>query len=176
MRQTGRRVLVEERSLVLGEHLAQRALARHRLTNRRLRHTLERGRAHVPAGEGVDLDDELGQLPQRGRQLGGDHRPQLDHRIVAATLHPPRPGDHTGLVEIEVGGVEEEHLTDLGVERIHTEGGRRRPVRMLRQGQLELDAVRALHQLAQLARLVTDQTCVRRHDYIPSVWSSSRRV
>ena len=138
---------VEERSLVLGEHLAQRALARHRLANRRLRYALERCRAHVAAGEGVDLDDELGQLAQRGRQLGGDDRPQLDHRVVAATLHPPGPGDHAGLVEIEVGGVEEEHLTDLGVERVDTEGGRRRPVRVLRQRQLELDAVRALHQV-----------------------------
>jgi hypothetical protein len=53
---------------------------------------------------------------QQPRQLAGDDRPELDHGDVAAALDPAGPHDHPLLVEAQVGGVEEEHLADLGVQ------------------------------------------------------------
>jgi hypothetical protein len=75
--------------------------------------------------EGVDLDDELRQLAQVRRQFVGDDGPQFDHGIVVTALDPPSPRHDACLVEVEIGCVEEEHLTDLGLERIDAEGARR---------------------------------------------------
>jgi hypothetical protein len=51
------------------------------------------------------------------------------------------PHDHPLLVEAQVGGVEEEHLADLGVQGVHAEAGDDGAAFGVGHGELELDAV-----------------------------------
>ena len=118
-------VLGEERALVLREQLAQRSSTARRLADRGRRQlTLERPRAHVPTRQRVELDDEVGQPAQLGREVRRHDRAQLDHRVVVATLDPSRSRHDAGAVEVEVGRVEEEHLAQSGPR-----AGRRRAAR-----------------------------------------------
>jgi len=52
------------------------------------------------------------------------------------------------------GGVEEEHLPDLRLERIEPEGGDRRSLSVLGDGQLQLGTVRTAHERKELRELV----------------------
>ena len=83
----------------------------------------EAARATFPA---VDLDDEARGTAQVLGQLVGNDRPELDDGVVSLALHPAGADDDPSLVEGEIGGVEEEDLTDLGLERVEVQRGDRR--------------------------------------------------
>ena len=102
---------------------------------------LIRRRAHVAARHGVDLHDDVARRAQLLGQIVGHHRPELHHAVVALALHTTGSGHETGLVEREVGRVEEEHLADLRVERIEVERDDRGALDLAGHGELELDAV-----------------------------------
>ena len=109
-----------ERALLLREQLADAAAARDERRGRPsfVEPSLHRRRADVAAGHRVDLDLEAGRVPHVLGQLVRHDRPQLHHRVAARPWTPPRAHDDAGLVEREVGRVEEEDLPDLRVERI----------------------------------------------------------
>jgi len=65
------------------------------------------------------------------------------------------------LVQRQIGCVEEEHLPDLGFERVESERFDRGALRVRRQRQLQFDAVRAADQSEQLRERLTRQ--LRRH-------------
>ena len=100
-----------------------------------------------PPGMASTSTTKLGETRKcSGISLGTTGR-SLTTESSPLRLHAPRPGHHTGLVQLEVGRVEEEHLPDLRVERIHLEGRGRRPVGPFRNGQLQLDAVGILDEI-----------------------------
>ena len=102
------------------------------------------------SGHPVHLDPEVRRLAQAGRQLVRDDGAQLDHRVVRLALRPPGADHDARLVQREIGGVEEEDLAELRLERVQPEPGDRRPV--LRRGdrQLQLDGVGLLHEGEEL--------------------------
>jgi hypothetical protein len=61
------------------------------------------------------------------------------------------------LVQRQIGCVEEEHLPDLGFERVESERFDRGALRVRRQRQLQFDAVRAADQSEQLRERLTRQ-------------------
>ena len=156
------RVVGEEGLLPLGEQLAQRPPTRHHVLDLAgVKGVLERSGADVPAGHRVDLDTERRRAAQLDRQVGRDDRPELDDRIVALVLHPPGADHQARPVERQVGRVEEEDLADLGIDRVHAQCRDRRALIGLRDGELELDAVGAADQVAQLGELVVDEPRAR---------------
>ena len=105
--EAGRRVLLVERALVLGEQLPQGSLA---ATASRISApgmpALERRRAHPnSAGQHVDLDVEGRRRAELLGELGRDDRPQLDDGVAAAALDPPGADDDARLVRDRRSGV-----------------------------------------------------------------------
>src|SRR5512132_800244 len=150
-----RRMLGEVRALLLREELAHRALAGDRFLDlARVERSLQGPRAHETAGQRVDLHAK----PGRGAQLRGElrrhDRPQLHDRVVALALDAPPADDDAQLVESQVGGFEEEDLSDLRVERVHAERADGRALVVLGHGQLQLDAVRVFDQVEHLRDLL----------------------
>ena len=96
-------------------------------------------------------------------EFGRHHGPQLHDRVVALLLHPAGAGHDALLVQRQVRGVEEEHLPDLRVERVHAERLDRRALIGLRHGQLQLDAVGVVNEAraAQLSWDVGEVGCGR---------------
>ena len=66
----------------------------------------------------VDLDPEPRRAAQVPRQLVRLDGPELDDLVSTTTRHAPRTDHEADLVEREVGGVEEEHLPWLGLDRV----------------------------------------------------------
>ena len=99
---------------------------------------LEGRRADERSRHDVDLDLALGQAAEPLRQLVGHDGPQLHDRVVDPALHPASTHHDARLVEREVGGVEEEHLPDLGLERVEAQPPDRRTAAGLGNGDLEV--------------------------------------
>ena len=88
------------------------------------------------------------------REIIWNYRSQLHDRVVPPPLHTPGTRNHAGLVQRELRSVEEEHLPDLRIKRIHVErDGALREIRV-RNGELELDAVGLFDEAEQLDELV----------------------
>jgi hypothetical protein len=76
------------------------------------------------------------------------------------------------MVEGQIGGVEEEHLADLGVQRVHAEGVDRGATFGVGDGQLQLDTVGVAGQVEDLLQLAVGQPMgslrCRGHGRLPS--------
>ena len=124
-----------------------------------------------PPGIASTSTPRLGDCRRCDGKVVGNHRAELHDRVAALALDPAGPRDDTDLVERQIGRVEEEHLADLRVERVQLQVVDRSPVLRHRHRQLQLDAVRALHQLQDLLEILARQ--VRRalggaHPAVPS--------
>ena len=99
-----RRVLGVERPLLLREQLAQRPLAGHAPPGRRVPGVpfIDPEQTNPP-GIASTSTPNAGERAQLGRELGGDDRPQLDDRVVALSLHPPRADDDAGALSARSG-------------------------------------------------------------------------
>ena len=151
-------MLGPEGALLLRVQLVQGAFARNGLLHvPGLQLTLERPRADVAAGHGVHLDPEEVGGALVIRQVAGVDGPQLHDRVVGSSLAPPGPGHQAGAIERQFRRVEEEDLAQVGVERVHAEGDDGRAPILIRHSQLQLDAVGALNQPDQLAKLLVGQ-------------------
>ena len=141
------RVSGEERALLLREQLLERAPPR--IASRTsafdafpfidAEHTYPPGIASTSTPTARRATNVLGKLVRNDRS-------QLHDGVTRPALDPARADRDAALVERELGSVEEEHLPDLRLERIELEGGDRRSLLALRDGQLQLDAVRAAHE------------------------------
>ena len=60
-------------------------------------------------------------------------------------------------IQDEVRGVEEDDLSDLGVEGIHSERGHGGPTVLIGHAELQLDGVRALDEPKELSELLWGQ-------------------
>ena len=87
-------------------------------------------------------------------KLVGDDGTELDDGVAAAPLNPASANGETGLVQHQVGRVEEEDLPDLRLERVEPEGGDRPLVRARRERDLQLDAVGPADQAEELSELL----------------------
>ena len=151
---SGRRVLGVEGALLLREQLAQRSVAADGGVHARLVVArLERRRADEAARHRVDLDGQPRRRAQLLGQLVGNDRPQLDDGVVGLALTAPCADDEPGLVENQVGRVEEEDLADLALQRVEVERRDRRALVALGDRQLELDAVGLADQCEHLREL-----------------------
>src|SRR5918994_2964348 len=93
-----------EGPLLLGVQLADGQVAGRDLVHLGAgRGTLDGGRADIAAGHGVDLHHHVLGLADTRRELPGDDRAQLHHRVVAPALDPTGPHDHPVLVEGQLG-------------------------------------------------------------------------
>src|SRR5262245_33886703 len=98
-----------ERLLLLGEELPDRRLTQSNLSYERVvRDPSERRRAHVPSRHRVHLDVEAVRAADLLGKVRGHDGPELDDRVAILPLPPARPDDDAGLVERELGRVEEE--------------------------------------------------------------------
>ena len=111
-----RRVLGEERPLLLREQLAQRPLAQRR-SSRTLavaRRALERCRADEAAGHRVHLDAEARRASAAsGGSSAGTTGRSFTTESSPFPCDPPGAHDHARSFQRQVGRVEEEHLADL---------------------------------------------------------------
>ena len=111
-----------------------------------------------PPGSASTSTLKAPERPQVLRQLARLHRAQLDDRVAALSLDPSRPRDDAVGVERELGGVEEEDLADLGLERVERERRDGRALVRLGNRQLQLDAVGPLEGAEQLHELLVRET------------------
>ena len=154
-RDARRRVRVIEGALFLGEQLAQRHRARghveHLLAGAG---ALERSRADESARHRIHLDLE-GRRAAKLRVDGGRiHRAQLDDRIAVPALDTPRPDDHAGPVQGQIGRIEEECLPRLRLDRVESDALDRRALALQGDRQLQFDAGRPLHELEHFDHLL----------------------
>jgi hypothetical protein len=80
--------------------------------------------------------------------------PKLDRGVVESDLHSPRSHHDPGLVECEVGRVEEHDLADLCVQRIDAQAVHDPTPSIGRHGELQLDGVDLLEQREELDELL----------------------
>ena len=92
----------------------------------------------------------LSQLALHLRRLD---RPQLDDRVVAPALHAAGTHHEPDVVQRELGGIEEDHLSDLALERVHSERHDGGSLVRVGHSQLELDGVRLLREGEELLQL-----------------------
>ena len=98
---------------MVGEELADPSQAEERLLcPDRIDLGFHRTRTHETAGHGVDLDHELGDGAQLGRQVLGDDRAQLDHRVVAPALHATGALEQSRSVALDYARAAREFLRD----------------------------------------------------------------
>ena len=85
-------------------------------------------RAHVPTRSASSSTTKSGRARSSGgRSDGTTGRSLITESSPFACTRRARTTT-PALLSVEIGGVEEEHLPDLGVERVDPEGGRARPV------------------------------------------------
>lgn len=151
-------VLVVQHALLPGVELAQGSLAEQHLADRTgLGVALQPSRAHEPARYRVDFDAEPAETPDAFADLAGVERAQLDHRIAHTPLDPARAHDDARPVELKVGRIEEDHLPDLGIQRIEAERADRRTLLGGGDSELELDRIRAAQEAHHLHELRVGQ-------------------
>ena len=100
-------------------------------------------------------------MPQLLPELIGHDRSQLDDRIAVLTLTPPGPDHDAGVVQRQLGRVEEEDLPHLRVERIDAQRRAGAGPGGLGQRELQLDAVGTLDEREDLGQFLVCQVLER---------------